>query len=493
MKEANLISVISAHNKLPQDLFDSYLNYYSIKIKENELKDIEVFVDHLKSLSDKMDLFDGYFIGYTIPQISKEFDLLRIDDESIVDIEIKKKSTPEKIKKQLIRNKYYLSFLKKESFLFTYISDEKKLYRLGTDNNIEECNIKQLLVALVSQNVKAIKDIDNLFNPSNYLVSPFNSTLEFVKRKYFLTNQQEDIKSKVLNQLKEGGYSVISIKGKAGTGKTLLTYDIANEVSQKKEVIIIHCGYLNYGHVLLRDSYAWNIIPAKSLFHQDYSKYHLIIIDEAQRIYPDQLKYIIEEVKKHSNHCLFSYDGQQTLKKAEIYNKIEEQIESAVTLIPFELTTKIRTNKEVASFIQSLFNEARAHEKIDYTNIELNYFDNYQDAKLFLLHLKSNGWKITNYTPSTVDTLPYEQHRIEEESDNAHTVIGQEFDNVVAVIDEFFYYKNHRLSTRSYRKRPFYHPTKMLFQIVSRTRLKLCIVIINNPEILQRCLDIIKQ
>ena len=109
------------------------------------------------------------------------------------------------------------------------------------------------------------------------------------------------------------------------------------------------------------------------------------------------------------------------------------------------------------------------------------------------MQIKSEGWKITNYTPSTVDTLPYEQHKIEEEADNAHRVIGQEFDNVVAVIDEYFYYRNGRLSTKSYKKRPYYHPTKMLFQIVSRTRLRLCIVIINNQEILRRCLDILKQ
>jgi hypothetical protein len=88
--------------------------------------------------------------------------------------------------------------------------------------------------------------------------------------------------------------------------------------------------------------------------------------------------------------------------------------------------------------------------------------------------------------------MPYDQHKIAEEPDNAHTVIGQEFNNVVAVIDEHFYYdETQELSTKNYQH--YYHPTKMLFQIVSRTRIKLCIVIINNKEILARCLEILKE
>lgn len=493
MKEANLISILSAYKNISPILFNSYLNYYGIKIKEEELKDLEVLVNHLKSLSKNILLFDKYFIGYTIPQIGKEFDLLRIDEETLVNIELKKNSTPEKIRTQLLRNKYYLSFIKKEIYNFSYIAEEQKLYTIDANQNLTEVNPKQLLALLVSQNVKKNINIDSYFNPSNYLVSPFNSTLEFIKRKYFLTSHQEEIKNIILNQLSTANYTILSIKGKAGTGKTLLTYDIAKDVLLKSETLIVHCGYLNQGHITLRDDYGWDIIPAKNLINQDLSKYHLIIIDEAQRIYQNQLFYVISEVQKNSNNCIFSYDGQQTLRKGEIYNKIEEKIEGNLTLKPFELTTKIRTNKEVAFFIQCLLNKNKLIQNYRYSNIELNYFDNYGEAKLFLTQLKSEDWKIINYTPSTVSKLPYENYNIEEEEDNAHKVIGQEFNNVVAVIDSHFYYKNGTLSTRGYKFRPYYHPTKMLFQIISRTRIKLSIIIINNQEILNRCLEILKQ
>ncbi|OPB98799.1 hypothetical protein BAS10_03750 [Elizabethkingia meningoseptica] len=493
MKEINLLSILSSHKNLDKESFESFLLYHNIKIKASEIKDLQQLVVNFSAISKNTKIFDKYFIGYSIPQIGKEFDLLRIDNESIVNIELKRKSTEEKITTQLLRNQYYLSFLKRKISCYTYVSDENKLYTLDITNNIEEVSFRQLIGELVSQDVYKIKDINSYFNPSNYLVSPFNSTSEFAKGKYFLTSQQEEIKNIVITQLDKINYSILSIKGNAGTGKTLLTYDIAKEVLNKKEVILIHCGILNSGHYQLRDDYGWKIISAKNIIHQDYSKFHLIIVDEAQRIRPNQLDFLIDEVKKTANNLIFSYDGQQTLRKQEIVYNAVEKIENSVTIQPFELTNKIRTNKEVASFIQCLLSKNRNLVKHNYENIEIFYFDNYLDAKNYLLQLRTEGWKVINYTPSTVDVLPYEQHNLDDEQDNAHTVIGQEFDNVIAVIDNHFYYKNGYLSTKNYKKYPYYHPTKMLFQIVSRTRIKLGIVIIDNQEVLNRCMEILNQ
>ncbi|RZJ83036.1 MAG: hypothetical protein EOO20_23520, partial [Chryseobacterium sp.] len=107
MKEANIISVLCAFKKLDKASFTSYLAYHSIRIKASELKDLQVFVDHLKILSKSIALFDKYFIGYTILQIGKEFDLLRLDRDTVVNIELKRESTKERMTTQLLRNKYY--------------------------------------------------------------------------------------------------------------------------------------------------------------------------------------------------------------------------------------------------------------------------------------------------------------------------------------------------------------------------------------------------
>jgi len=93
MKEANIVSVISAYNKLSSELFDSYLKYHSIVMKTMEIIDLEGLVDGLRVVSNDADIFDGYFIGYSIPQIGKEFDLLRIGTKNVVNIELKQTNT----------------------------------------------------------------------------------------------------------------------------------------------------------------------------------------------------------------------------------------------------------------------------------------------------------------------------------------------------------------------------------------------------------------
>ena len=493
MKETNIISILSAFSKLPEELFQSYLNYFSIQIKNEELKDLIVLYNELKALTKKVELFDKYFIGYKIPQLGKEFDLLRFDEDSIVNIELKREGDAEKIKNQLLRNRYYLSFLKKETHLFSYQSSTKQLYGLDESNNLIELTIRHLIEKIASQNVTRLENIDSYFNPSNYLVSPFNSTQEFIKGKYFLTHHQEKIKRLALAELVKPNHSIISIKGKAGTGKTLLTYDIAKEVYKTKEIIIVHCGILNDGHIALRDEFAWNIIAARSMRREDYSKYHLIIVDEAQRTRRGQLTFLLNQIKEHSTNCIFSYDSVQTLRGQEIRANLSQEIENNVTIEPFELTTKIRTNKEVARFIKCLFDLTEPIHSMDYSKIELKYFDDYKIAKMYLGQLATEGWKIINYTPDNHRHLPYANNNLASERDNAHTVVGQEFDNVVAVVDEYFYYNNGKLSTRNYKEKPYYHPTKMLFQIVSRTRIKLGIIIINNPLILDRCMKILSK
>ncbi|MCT3699381.1 hypothetical protein CMU66_07205 [Elizabethkingia anophelis] len=492
MRDINLVSIIDSYKNLGSDNFQKYLKYHSITLKESEIEDLSKMLNEMKTVNNKVNYFDKYFVGYSIPQIGKEFDLLRFDDNLILNIEIKRESTAEKIKKQLEKNKYYLSFLNKDIECFTYISQENKFYSIDTNNEIYECSKRNVMTVIASQNPGIITDINSLFNPSNYLVSPFNSTNQFIRGKYFLTTHQENIKDTILQEIASANTSIISVKGKAGTGKTLLIYDIAKDILLMDDVLLIHCGQLNEGHELLVDEYNWDIIPAKSIFAHDYSKYKLVILDEAQRVYPNFFDKIIDEVKKNNSNCILSHDEEQTLSKQEIIAKIPLKIENVITIPTFELTNKIRTNKEVATFTECLFNKDKPFTKEINSSVEITYLENLSETIDFIKHLQNNNWKIINYTPDRFKTPPYERFRIIEEFTNSHRVIGQEFDNVIAVIDEHFYYDNNKLSTKGYRKKPYYHPTKMLFQIISRTRLKLHLIIFKNEEILERCLQILK-
>lgn len=491
MLEINLLSLVQAHKNLDSALYSEFINYYGILPKSTELDDLKSLTDQLKKYSVDSSVFDGYYVGYEIPQIGKEFDLLKFSEDVVVNIELKSENTGAKVYNQAIRNHYYLSFLKKKVHVFSYVTSERKLYTLNEEKVFVETNLKYLYEILEGLKRIEIENIDSLFNPSNYLVSPFNSTDQFIANQYFLTKQQEEIKKKCAGEIDKKGVSFVSICGKAGTGKTLLTFDIAKEIiNQNKKVLVVHCGKLNSGHIKLRDEYAWEIIPAKALGGKKVAEYALVVVDEIQRIWPHQLDSLVADVKNNSGKCIFSYDGEQCLTNWETNNNISQVIAEQTSSTVYRLTEKIRTNKEIASFIIGLFDRSSVPEKRNRRNIDLKYFQNTKDAKEYLKVLDDSGWKVINYTPSRYDTHPYEEFALDG-AENAHDVIGQEFDQIVAVIDQYFYYDGDSLSIKNYPKVAHYHPIKMLFQIMTRTRKKLCVVIINNKKVLSRCLSIL--
>ena len=86
-------------------------------------------------------------------------------------------------------------------------------------------------------------------------------------------------------------------------------------------------------------------------------------------------------------------------------------------------------------------------------------------------------------------TFDYEDYNIESES--ANQVIGQEFDDVVAVIDSHFYYdENDKLATKG-RADKVYSQRNMFYQIVTRTRKRLHILAIDNPDMMAHIIDIV--
>lgn len=497
MKRINIFSTISAYINLELALFQKLMNNYGVLIdntngiKDYELEGIEFLIKDILKVNKHISLFNNYYLGYSIPQIGKEFDLLRFGESDIVNIEIKTESTFDKILKQQENNKYYLSFLSKDIHIYTYISNEKKLYKLKVDdsgNSIIEVDFADLCNSLSAQKIADVIDIDSLFNPSDYLVSPFNSTDKFINGEYFLTQQQGLICDKIQKQLSDDSTRFIALTGGAGTGKTLLTYHIAKKaISEGAKVLILHCGQLNDGHNRLKNEWNWNISMAK--YTPNIGDYDLIIVDETQRMYPFQYEGFIKKIADGSKKCIFSYDEKQYLRNFENDNNIKEKIEIGLKCTPYKLTNKIRTNKEVASFIKQLFDSGFNSQHNQYPNIELIYSNSNLLTKSILCDLSNAGWKTPNYTSGTCSVFHYEKYA-SEDRDSAHSVIGQEFNNVAVVIDTSFSYdENGKLKANN----KYYSQSQMLYQIITRTRKKLCIVVMNNEIILNRCIDILNR
>lgn len=360
---------------------------------------------------------------------------------------------------------------------------------MDNEGELVEISVARLVELLTKQDVAESAVPDAMFNPSDYLVSPFNSTNKFVAGEYFLTHQQEEVKAKIIKDLKSiGPARFFSITGGAGTGKTLLIYDIARcLIGENKKPLIIHCGQLNGGQRELVKN-GWAITAIKNYDKYDFADCDLVIVDEAQRIYTKQLDAIVASAKQGRCSCIFSHDKLQTLANWEKRNDVSSKIASIKNVTQYALSEKIRTNKEIATFIKMLFDKTRTLPISSRENIEINYFNSIEDAKSYLASLDKFLWEILRFTPSQYKKEHHEKYS-EELNRTAHEVIGQEFDGVAVAIDRFFSYSES--GELIYKGGTYYDPPKMLFQNLTRSRKKLNLVIIRNEVVLERCISIL--
>ncbi|MCA6059712.1 AAA family ATPase [Thalassolituus sp. ST750PaO-4] len=487
MKSINLLSLAQAYDSLDPNEYRSFKEHYEIDINDNELIDLKTLVSEMFALLSFVNIFNDFYVGYKIQHISKEFDLLRFGENYIINVEIKNESTEKKIYKQLTKNRYYLHHINRVIHNYCFVAKSKTLYQLNNLGGLEIVSLESLIQLLTSQNLIKLDSPDTLFNPSDYLVSPFNSTAKFLNGQYFLTGQQETIKKQITSNIANSSYSVTSLTGSAGTGKTLLTYDIVKSFMGGMRTIVVHCGQLNEGHLQLISS-GWNIVSIRNFRNYDLTNVDLVVVDETQRIYSNQFDQLVADASTKNTHCIFSYDRQQTLSRSESCMDIEGKINAIAGAFRYSLSDKIRTNKEIANFIKVLFDNKRNNIIVSNCgNIDFDYFTDSSNVKNYISLISNEGWEVLRLTPSQYNNEHHESYS-QVSSKNSHRVIGQEFDNVAVVIDEYFSYGADGLLI--YTSRTYYDSVKMLFQNITRTRKKLKLIIIGNRQILNRCLSV---
>ena len=460
--------------------------------KSYEQQSLRSFVDDLLLCGIDISDLDGFYFGFTINQISKEFDLLKIFDDCSFILNIELKSTPipeEKIKKQLIKNRYYLRHIADNIASYSYISSENKLYILDDENNLKICKLETVISDLKIFKKFFNKNLNSLFTVSDYLVSPLNSSEKFINTQYFLTNQQEEFKNSILKSISQKCTNkFIGITGYAGTGKTLLLYDIARECSSNGLVCIIHCGILSEGHLYLQDKLAGiHIVPIKEVkTDTDFSRYKYIFVDESQRIRPHQFDVIVNYARNNNKYCFFSYDSNQVLSKYETQCDIPQKI-SDLKPKNYNLSNKIRTNKELAEFIRTFFNRNSVNNNYHYDNVKVLWANNSQEAELMIENYQKQNYTFINYTSSLFKSTDFDCYSHEY---NTHEVLGQEFDNVLILLNDKFYYNDKKELTSKGHPNPDYLYFKMLFQAITRTREQLCIIVIGNEKLFMEILSI---
>ena len=357
---------------------------YFLKMREWELESMKALVRELEMHMQDVHAL-RFFYSFQVPRLGKEFDLLQIKDDQIVNIELKSgKVSDEAVRKQLLQNRYYLSVQGKMIQSYTYISSQERLVRLNNHDHIVEADWDQLCLALQRQSKDYEGDIEDLFQAEMYLFSPVTEPERFLNKEYFLTSQQKDIERRILDKIRKVKYGYFWFSGLPGTGKTLLLYDIAMKLSVHQKVCMIHCGETGKEWKILHDRLLRIAFLSDSQLEEgpDLKEYRAILVDEAHLLTEEKLHVILELSEKHP--VIFSSDDEDMISDEEMDRTMIREIEHLPDIQSFHLTNRIRTNAELSSFIQNMMHLPEKRTVRYYPHIQVVYANDEEEAEILL-------------------------------------------------------------------------------------------------------------
>ena len=434
---------------------------------ERERDSIASLVGRLEHLDLK--LFDNFYYSYSIPKIGKEFDLLKFGRKKILNIELKSENVGfERIKNQLVLNYRYLNYLNRELKLYTFVADKQELFCLDKDFNLQKCDISKLVEDLYDLKEEKAVQIDELFKACDYLVSPINEVEKFLNNHYFLTMHQDLIKREIIENKANRFFKVI---GEAGTGKTLLLYDLAKELSKKHQVRIVNVDKLT-DNLKLIDDYFENIVISELNDYQEVNEEY-ILIDDSQRISINQLRLLIATNKR----IVFFIDPKQVFTRIEINNNINKLIDKLNPVI-YKLTNHIRINNDLFHFASAIFDLKYQLKDFNDEKIDVVYASNPSELNDILNYYCQNEFALIRYPNS----YNYQVKAVDYEA-----VLGNEFNNTILIIDHDFGYEENTLITKG---NPFFLKERLLYQGLVRTKNKVLIICYRNKSVFKQ---IIKQ
>ena len=426
---------------------------YFLKMREWELESMKALVRELEMHMQDVHAL-RFFYSFQVPRLGKEFDLLQIKDDQIVNIELKSgKVSDEAVRKQLLQNRYYLSVQGKMIQSYTYISSQERLVRLNNHDHIVEADWDQLCLALQRQSKDYEGDIEDLFQAEMYLFSPVTEPERFLNKEYFLTSQQKDIERRILDKIRKVKYGYFWFSGLPGTGKTLLLYDIAMKLSVHQKVCMIHCGETGKEWKILHDRLLRIAFLSDSQLEEcpDLKEYSAILVDETHLLTEEKLHVILELSEKHP--VIFSSDDEDMISDEEMDRTMIREIEHLPDIQSFHLTNRIRTNAELSSFIQNMMHLPEKRTVRFYPHIQVVYANDEEEAEILL-----KGYQ----------------------------------DQLVFIIDERYYYdeKGYLREQRQKQQKPT--AVRMLFHRLNEAREEFAIIVKRNEAVYEVLLELLQ-
>lgn len=452
-----------------------------LRLREWELDSMRALVKQLELHMQKVSAL-RFFYSFQIPRLGKEFDLIQIKDEHIVNIELKSGAvSDEMIKKQLIQNRYYLSVLTRPIYSYTYISSENRLVRLTNHDHIVEADWESLCDILGRDSRDYQGDIEELFKAEYYLISPLTDPVKFLNKEYFLTSQQRDIRRQILRKIRAEHSGYFLFTGLPGTGKTLLLYDIAMELSDRRKVCMIHCSEAGKKWEILHERLHRIDFLSDSRLLDDgkdiFAEYSAVLVDEAHLLSVEKLRFILKSAGDRP--VIFSSDSEDMISPYELDRGNLHVIEGLPGIQIFRLTNRIRTNAELSSFIQNIMHIPAGRRLKEYPHIEVVYANDDGEAANLLEDYRARGYW---YKADGGNSYG---------SRNAEPSGG--VDSLVVVMDDHYYYDEEGyLRSLEAKDRANVFNVRSLFHYLNQAKEILAIVVKGNPEVYAGLMNVLQ-
>ena len=446
---------------------------HMLKMKEWELESMRALVERLELHMQDVSAL-RLFYSFQIPRLGKEFDLLQIRENQIINIELKSGAVSEEaIQKQLIQNRYYLSALGKPIQSYTYISSQNRLMRLTNHDHVIEASWNQLCAALQKEGKDYSGDIENLFRAEWYLFSPLTEPNRFLNKEYFLTAQQRDIKRQILKKICEEQTGYFSFSGLPGTGKTLLLYDIAMKLSNRQQVCIIHCGEAGKKWEILHKRLQRIDFLSDNQLETQFSleDYHAILVDEAHLLSVEKLNVLLN--MSEDRPIIFSSDSEEMISPKEIDQSTMKRMEELPNLQTFRLTNRIRTNAELSSFIQNMMHLPVRKNQNEFPHVSVVYANDTKEADTLVQDYVRQGYQ---YFPQG-------------ESTELGITAVRDTEKMVVILDERYYYDDEQYLRSRNLMRNGQSEVRSLFHLLNQAKENLTFVVKGNETVYGILLD----
>ena len=452
-----------------------------LRLREWELDSMRALVKQLELHIQKVSAL-RFFYSFQIPRLGKEFDLIQIKDEHIVNIELKSGAvSDEMIKKQLIQNRYYLSVLTRPIYSYTYISSENRLVRLTNHDHIVEADWESLCDILGRDSRDYQGDIEELFKAEYYLISPLTDPVKFLNKEYFLTSQQRDIRRQILRKIRAEHSGYFLFTGLPGTGKTLLLYDIAMELSDRRKVCMIHCSEAGKKWEILHERLHRIDFLSDSRLLDDgkdiFAEYSAVLVDEAHLLSVEKLRFILRCAGDRP--VIFSSDSEDMISPYELDRGNLHVIEGLPGIQIFRLTNRIRTNAELSSFIQNIMHIPAGRRLKEYPHIEVVYANDDGEAANLLEDYRARGYW---YKADGGNSYG---------SRNAEPSGG--VDSLVVIMDDGYYYDEEGyLRSQKTEGEGEVSDVRSLFHYLNQAKERLAIVVKGNPDVYAGLMNVLQ-